>query len=56
MRWKLLEKIMSIGKEKDGSPNGPEIIKDNSPNLSLYEVKIKKIVKTTIKNKENETS
>lgn len=35
--------------------SGPEIIKDNSPDLSLYNVKIKKINKVTIKNKENGT-
>jgi len=51
MRWKLLEKIMLIGMPKDSSMSGPEIIVDSSPDLSLYENKIKTIKKVTIKNK-----
>ena len=51
MRWKVLEKIISLGKKKDSLPTGQENITNNIPDSSLYEVKIKKIKKVTIKNK-----
>ena len=53
MRWKLLEKITSRGKPKDSSLTAQENTPNNSQHSSLYEVKIKKIKKVTIKNKEN---
>jgi hypothetical protein len=53
MRWKVLEKIISHGKKKDLEPIGQDNIVINTPDSSLYEIKIKKIKSITIKNNEN---
>ena len=55
MRWKILDKIISLGKTKDSSicMDGPENIEQNIPTTSSYDIKIKTVNIKTIKKVED---